>query len=114
MKDDIKKQQFLCEKYLETESIVTVERAQKLNFKKEQKPTRQHINTIVKRFQETGSLLPRVWEPDQNKNMVAPQKVHVQNTINELICQMPNVSIREIARQTQTSYSLTRNTLRIK
>jgi len=59
MKYDIKKQQFLYEKYLETKSIVTVQRAWKLNFKKEPKPTRQHIITIVKRFQETGSLLPR-------------------------------------------------------
>jgi hypothetical protein len=40
-------------------SIVTVQRAWKLYFKKEPKPTRQHIITIVKRFQETGSLLPR-------------------------------------------------------
>ena len=47
MKYDIKKK---------TKSIVTVQRAWKLNFKKEPKPTRQHIITIVKRFQETGSL----------------------------------------------------------
>jgi hypothetical protein len=40
--------------------------------------------------------------------MAASQKNHFQNTMNELICQMPNTSIREIARQTQTSYSLTR------
>ena len=50
MKYDIKKK---------TKSIVTVQRAWELNFKKEPKPTRQHIITIVKRFQETGSLLPR-------------------------------------------------------
>ena len=82
---------------------MTVQRAWKLNFKKEPKPTRQHIITIVKRFQETGSLLPR----PKKKKMVATQKIqkiHVQNTMNELICQMQNMSTREIARQTQTSY----------
>jgi hypothetical protein len=68
---------------------VTVQRAWKLNFKKEPKPTRQHIITIVKRFQETGSLLPR----PKKKKMVATQKIHVQNTMNELICQMQNMSI---------------------
>jgi len=57
MKYDIKKQQFLYEKYLETKSIVTVQRAWKLNLKKEPKQTRQHIITIVKRFQETGFQL---------------------------------------------------------
>ena len=53
MKYDIKKK---------TKSIVTVQRAWKLNLKKEPKQTRQHIITIVKRFQETGSLLPRAKE----------------------------------------------------
>ena len=50
MKYDIKKK---------TKSIVTVQRAWELNFKKEPKPTRQHIITIVKRFQETGFQLSK-------------------------------------------------------
>ena len=79
---------------------MTVQRAWELNLKKEPKPTRQHIIIIVKRFQETGSLLPR----PKKKKMVATQKIRVQNTMSELICQMPNMSIREIARQTQTLY----------
>ena len=52
---------------------------------------RKYIITIFKRLQETGSLLPR----PKKKKMVAPYKNHVQNTINELICQMPIMSIRE-------------------
>ena len=81
----------MFKKYLETKSIVTVQRACKLNFKKEPKPMRKYIITIFKRLQETGSLLPR----PKKKKMVAPYKNHVQNTINELICQMPIMSIRE-------------------
>jgi len=50
MKYDIKKK---------TKSIVTVQRAWKLNLKKEPKQTRQHIITIVKRFQETGFQLSK-------------------------------------------------------
>ena len=48
---------------------MTVQRAWKLNLKKEPKPTRQHIITIVKRFQETGSLLPS----PKKKKMVADE-----------------------------------------
>ena len=62
---------------------MTVQRAWELNLKKEPKPTRQHIIIIVKRFQETGSLLPR----PKKKKMVATQKIRVQNTMSELICQ---------------------------
>jgi hypothetical protein len=50
MKYDIKKK---------TKSIVTVQRAWKLNLMKEPKQTRQPIITIVKRFQETGYQLSK-------------------------------------------------------
>jgi hypothetical protein len=50
MKYDIKKQQFLCEIYLESKSIVTVQCAWKLTSKKN---PNQHVNKFSQLFKQS-------------------------------------------------------------
>ena len=107
MKYDIEKQMFILEKFWEKKNYVLVQRAWRTKFKFQPVPTRSNILSILKRFKETGSLNPR----PRRKKTQAPGLEAAKSSINDLVRQMPNMSIREIARKTELSNSLVRRVL---
>ena len=88
-------------------NYVLVQRAWRTKFKFQPVPTRSNILSILKRFKETGSLNPR----PRRKKTQAPGLEAAKSSINDLVRQMPNMSIREIARKTELSNSLVRRVL---
>ncbi len=61
----------------------------------------------VRRFEQTCSLDPR----PRRKKTPAPRVQEAKSTIKEVICQKPNTTIRELARDTQISPAFVRSVM---
>jgi hypothetical protein len=100
MKYDIEKRNFLLKKFHEKKSYVLVQRSWRTHFKNQPAPSPNNIKEIVRRFEETCSLDPR----PRRKKTPAPR-------VQEAICQKPNTSIRELARDIKMSPEFVRGVL---
>jgi hypothetical protein len=107
MKYDIEKINFLLKKFQEKKSYVLVQRSWMAHFKNQPAPSPNNIKEIVRRFEETCSLDPR----PRRKKTPAPRVQEAKSTIKEVICQKPNTSIRELARDTKMSPEFVRGVL---
>ena len=99
MKYDIEKGNFLLKNFQEKKSYVLVQHSWRTHFINQPAPSTNNIKEIVRRIEETCSLDPR----PRRKKTPAPRVQEAKSTIKEVICQKPNTSIRELARDTKMS-----------
>ena len=100
MKYNCKQSMYLVEKY----NFTLVKRAWNTKFKGKNTPSRQNILFIVKRFKETGSVLPRSKKSNTRTVFRKNAKIAVENLISE----DPRLSIRALSVLSKTSAATTR------
>ena len=108
MKYDHEKRSFLVKKFYESQSTILVQRAWRTKYKNIKAPSGHMIESTISRFEKTGS----VDNSTRSHPSRAQKREEAKISLKTLIEEKPNLSIRKLMQQAQTSFSMTRNILR--
>ena len=108
MKYDHEKRSFLVKKFYESQSTILVQRAWRTKYKNIKAPSGHMIKSTISRFEKTGS----VDNSTRSHPSRAQKREEAKISLKTLIEEKPNLSIRKLMQQAQTSFSMTRNILR--
>ncbi len=108
VKYDLEKQQFLVEKFHQTQSCALVKRAWRTKFKNTPAPRSENILCTFSRFQKTGSVLPISNKPRE----ITQKRKNAKISVETLVSQFPRLSLKLISSSSQISRSMARKVLK--
>jgi len=108
MKHDIQTRIFLVKTYYKLGSITAVQRAYRTKYKNQTAPSYCAIQNIISVFETTGSVAHKTHKGEQPSEKRQMAKIELEN----LVAEIPNLSIRKAASAVGVSPTLIRNILR--